>query len=272
VVLAFVYASFVAVLPLVIAGVSILSTFLLVLALTVGVEVNFIASFVIGLIGLGVAIDYSLLVITRWREERSRGASNRDAVRTAQARAGRAVAFSGITVTIGLLTLLVLPVPALRSFGYAGALIPLVSVAVTITLLPVLLDTLGPALDWPRHRLRHEGTPSRSWTGWARLAVRRRWVVAFLGLAALAALAAPVTHLQLGNPRTASLAQSGPAHDAQSTLAGGGITTGVLTPITVLTSAERADAVAAQARTISPGYGPPWLRAQRTTGGAVPPW
>ena len=72
------------------------------------------------------------------------------------ATSGRAVAFSGITVTIGLLTLLVLPIPALRSFGYAGGLIPLVSVAVTVTLLPVLLDLVGPALDWPRRRLHRQ--------------------------------------------------------------------------------------------------------------------
>jgi RND superfamily putative drug exporter len=251
VVLAFVYASFVAVLPLLIAAVSILGTFLLVLALTVGVEVNFIAEFIIGLIGLGVAIDYSLLVVTRWREERARGASNRDAVRTAMRRAGRAVAFSGLTVTIGLLTLVVLPVPALRSFGYAGALIPLVSVAVTMTLLPVLLDAVGPVLDWPRHRLHHEDKPSRAWTAWARLAVRRRWVMAVLGLAALAALAAPVLHLQLGSARTAALAQSGPAREALTTMTGGGVPSGVLTPMTVLVSADRADAVAATARGIA---------------------
>jgi RND superfamily putative drug exporter len=250
VVLAFVYASFVAVLPLLIAAVSILSTFLLVLALTMRVEVNFIAGFVIGLIGLGVAIDYSLLVVTRWREERARGATNRDAVRTAMAHAGRAVAFSGITVTIGLLTLLVLPIPALRSFGYAGGLIPLVSVAVTLTLLPVLLDTVGPVLDRPRHRLRHEGTPSRTWTAWARFAVRRRWIVAILGLAALGSLTVPVTHLQLGNPRTASLAQNGPAHDGLRTLTAGGVPSGVLTPMTVLVTADRAGAIAAQAQSI----------------------
>jgi putative drug exporter of the RND superfamily len=251
VVLAFIFASFVAVLPLIIAGVSIMSTFLLVLGLTTLVQVNFIAEFVIGLIGLGVAIDYSLLVVTRWREERARGADNRDAIRAAMATSGRAVAFSGITVTIGLLTLLVLPIPALRSFGYAGGLIPLVSVAVTLTLLPVLLDLVGPALDWPRRRLHREATPSRAWTAWARLAVRRRWVAALLGLVALALLAAPVAHLQLGEPRTAALAQSGNTREALTTLTDGGVPTGVVTPMTVLVSADQADAIAARTMTIS---------------------
>jgi RND superfamily putative drug exporter len=260
-VLAFIFASFVAVLPLVIAGVSIMSTFLLVLGLTAVVQVNFIAEFVIGLIGLGVAIDYSLLVVTRWREERARllhsrhglatRADNRDAIRTAMATSGRAVAFSGITVTIGLLTLLVLPIPALRSFGYAGGLIPLVSVAVTVTLLPVLLDLVGPALDWPRHRLHREATPSRAWTAWARLAVRRRWLAALLGLVALALLAAPVAHLQLGEPRTAALAQSGSTREALTTLTDGRVPTGVLTPMTVLVSADQAAKVAAQTKAIT---------------------
>jgi RND superfamily putative drug exporter len=110
VILAFVFGSFVAVLPVVMAGISILTAFLLLLVLTTVTNVNFIAEFIIGLIGLGVAIDYSLLVVTRWREERAGGAANRAAVERAMAHAGRAVAFSGVTVTIGLLALAVLPI------------------------------------------------------------------------------------------------------------------------------------------------------------------
>ena len=144
IVLVFVFASFVAILPLMMAAVSILSTFLLMLAMTGVIDVNFIASYVIGLIGLGVAIDYSLLVVTRWREERAHGADNRTRWQTAMAQAGRAVCSPASPSPSACSRLLVLPVPALRSFGYAGALIPLVSVAVSVTLLPVLLDTIGP--------------------------------------------------------------------------------------------------------------------------------
>jgi RND superfamily putative drug exporter len=232
VILAFVFASFVAVLPLVMAMVSILTTFLLVLGLTVVTDVNFIAQFIIGLIGLGVAIDYALLIVTRWREERAKGSDNRAAVTAAMAHAGRAVVFSGLTVTIGLLALVVLPVPAMRSFGYAGALIPLVSLAVAVTLLPALLDLVGPALDRPR--LRSDRDASRAWTGWARLVVRGRWVAAGLGLVSLLLLAAPVTHLQLGDPRTSALARSGPAYDALATLTAGGVPAGAVTPVEVL--------------------------------------
>jgi RND superfamily putative drug exporter len=240
-VLAFVFASFVAVLPLVMAGISILTTFLLLLGLTAITEVNFIAQFIIGLIGLGVAIDYALLVVTRWREERAHGADNRIAVERAMAHAGRAVVFSGLTVTVGLLVLAVLPIPALRSFGYAGALIPLVSVAVAVSLLPVLLATIGPRLDWPR--IRNESRPPRGWTAWARTVVRWRWAAAIAGIAVLLALALPVLSLQLGEARSAALSQPGPARTALDTLTTGGIPSGMLTPVVVLADQGSAAAV-----------------------------
>ena len=165
--LLFVFASFLALLPLLIAAVSILTTFMLVLGLTTFTDVSFIVQFLIALIGLGVAIDYSLLLVSRWREERAHGRSNEEAVVVAMQTAGHAVFASGVTVAISLLALLVVPVPFLRSMGLGGMLIPLVSVAVVLTLLPALLSSIGPRVDWPR--IRHEGTASRGWTAWARL-------------------------------------------------------------------------------------------------------
>ena len=157
-VLLFVFASFLALLPLLIAAVSILTTFMLVLALTTFTDVSIIVQFLIALIGLGVAIDYSLLLVSRWREERAHGRSNEEAVVVAMKTAGHAVFASGVTVAISLLALLVVPVPALRSMGLAGLLIPLVSVAAVLTLLPALLSSIGPASTTPasatkaRHR------------------------------------------------------------------------------------------------------------------------
>ena len=126
-VLAFVFASMLALLPLLIAASSILTTLLVVLGVTTFANVSFIVLFLVSLVGLGVAIDYSLLIVTRWREERERGRDNHDAVVAAMATAGRAVVLSGLTVAIGLLSLIVLPVPGLRSVGYGGMLIPLMS-------------------------------------------------------------------------------------------------------------------------------------------------
>ena len=135
-VLAFVFASFLALLPMVVAAASILLTFVFLLPLTYLTNVSFIVQFLVSLIGLGVAIDYSLLLVTRWREERDHGRDNHDAVVVAMETAGRAVVFSGVTVAIGLIALVVLPVPFMRSIGIGGALIPLASVLTTLTLDP----------------------------------------------------------------------------------------------------------------------------------------
>jgi RND superfamily putative drug exporter len=152
VVLLFVFASFLAFMPLLIAAVSILTTFLLVLGLTTFSDVSFVVQFLIALIGLGVAIDYSLLVVSRWREERAHGRSNEDAVIIAMKTAGNAVVASGVTVAISLVALVVVPVPFLRSMGIGGMLIPLVSVSVVLTLLPALLSSFGPRVDYPHIR------------------------------------------------------------------------------------------------------------------------
>jgi putative drug exporter of the RND superfamily len=155
-----------------------------------------------------VAIDYSLLVVSRWREERAAGRDNAAAVVEAMNHAGRAVVFSGLTVAIGLLSMIVLPVPMLRSVGYGGVLVPLVSVAVT--LLPVILATAGPRLDWPR--LRTERRASRVFSAWARGVYRHRWAAALAGLGILAALMLPALSLHFGEPGSSAQATRGPAH------------------------------------------------------------
>ena len=164
-VLTFVFASFLAIIPIFMAIVSIMTTFLLLLGLTELTSVSPIVQFLIALLGLGVAIDYSLIVVSRWREERSHGRTGDEAVQKAMETAGRAVVFSGITVAIGLLALIALPLPFLRSMGYGGMLIPLVSTLVAITLLPVVLAKTGARLDWPHRRT--DDKASRAWTRWA---------------------------------------------------------------------------------------------------------
>jgi len=251
VILALVFASFLALLPLVIGGISVLATFVVVGGLTEVTGVSQIVEFLIALIGLGVAIDYSLLVVSRWREERAAGRDNTAAVTEAMNHAGRAVVFSGLTVAIGLLSMIVLPVPMLRSVGYGGVLVPLVSVAVSITLLPVILATIGPRLDWPR--LRTERRASRVFSAWARGVYRHRWLAALAGLGILAALMLPALSLHLGEPGSSAQATSGPAHNALVTLTDGGVPSGVLTPAEVLTSAAPG-AVAAQAARVPGVY------------------
>jgi putative drug exporter of the RND superfamily len=250
-ILAFVFASFLALLPLLIGGVSVLATFLLVGGLTEITGISQIVEFLIALIGLGVAIDYSLLVVSRWREERAAGRDNADAVTEAMSHAGRAVVFSGLTVAIGLVSMIVLPVPMLRSVGYGGVLVPLVSVAVAITLLPVILATVGPRLDWPR--LRTERSASRVFAAWARGVYRHRWLAALAGVGILTALMLPALSLHLGEPGSTAEATAGPAHNALATLTDGGIPSGVLTPAEVLTSSAPG-AVAAEAARVPGVY------------------
>ena len=153
-----------------------MTTFLLLLGLTEpATSVSPIVQFLIALIRLGVAIDYSLIVVSRWREERAHGRSGDEAIQAMET-GGRAVVFSGITVAIGLLALIALPLLFLRSMGYGGMLIPLVSVLVAITLLPVVMAKLGPRPDWPHKRT--DDKASRAWTRWAETVSRRRWVAA----------------------------------------------------------------------------------------------
>ena len=244
IVLAFVFASLLAFLPLVIAAVSILATFLMLLPITYATHVSFIVEFLIALIGLGVAIDYSLLLVTRWREERDHGRTNSDAVVVAMSTAGRAIVFSGVTVAIGLLALVVLPVPFMRSLGYGGALIPLASVLTTLTLTPAILAGIGPRVDWPK--LRHENRASQFWTRWASAVVARRWLAAGVALASLAALIGVFFGIKIGLASSQSLAKSGAAYEAVRTLEKGGVTTGTLTPMEILTATSGAPAVAAR--------------------------
>jgi RND superfamily putative drug exporter len=238
-VLIFVFASFLALVPMIIAAVSILTCFLLVLGLTTFSDVSFVVQFLIALIGLGVAIDYSLLLVSRWREEREHGHSNEEAVVIAMKTAGHAVFASGVTVAISLIALIVVPVPFLRSMGFGGMFIPLVSVAVVLTLLPAMLSKIGPKVDWPR--IRHEGRASRGWTAWARGIVAHRWLATAAAVAMLAVLIAPVFSLKIGQAGVDSLAKNGPAYDALHNLDDAGVGNGVLTPIEVLVSPDQAD-------------------------------
>src|SRR5262245_9692948 len=231
-VLVFVFASFLALVPLLIAFVSIMTCFVPLLLLAESTDVSPAVQFLIALIGLGVAIDYSLLIVTRWREERSRGASGEAAVQKAMETAGNAVVFSGITVAIGLLALVALPLPFLRSMGYGGMLIPLVSVAVATTLLPVVLATLGTRLDWPHRRT--DARASRLWTRWAEGVARRRWLAAGAGLAVLTALIIAVTGIRLGIHDADTLATSGDAKQGLVALEDAGIGEGALLPDEIL--------------------------------------
>ncbi len=242
IVLIFVFASFLALLPLIVAGGSILLTYLFLYPISEATNVSFIVNFLVALIGLGVAIDYSLLLVTRWREERDHGRDNHEAVVVAMETAGKAVVFSGVTVAIGLLALVVLPVPFMRSIGYGGALIPLASVLTTLTLTPAILGSIGPKVDWPK--VRQENQASKAWTSWTKRVVKNRLVAATVGVAVMGAFILAFTTIKIGQANSSSLAGNGPAYEALQILEKSGQPSGILTPLQVLSTVEGAPSVA----------------------------
>jgi len=252
-VLAFVFASFLAIVPIVMAVVSIMTTFLLVWALTTVTDISPIVQFLVALIGLGVAIDYSLLVVVRWREERAHGRTSDEAIARAMDTAGRAVVFSGTTVAIGLLALVALPLPFLRSVGYGGMLIPLVSTLAAITLLPVVLAKLGTRLDWPHRRT--DDRASRAWTRWAEGVVRHRRLAALGATVVVVALVVAAANLQLGTSNADTIAKRGDAKAGLGALERSGIGAGALYPHEVLVSSKDPGRVAAALRGVDGVHG-----------------
>lgn len=268
VVLGLVFGSMLALVPLAVAVLSILFTFLAIGLVTEVASVSALVEYLIALIGLGIAIDYSLLVVTRWREERGRGLPNHEAVVAAVARAGRTVAFSGLTVGVGLLALVVLPIPFLRSLGYAGILIPLSSIVVALTFLPALLATIGPRLEWPHRRKAPSPGSSPVWAAWARLVVRHRVAAALMALVVLGTLAGVATGIRAGLPVPGSLSNSGAAAVGLATLEHDGFPVGALNPFEVLVPRGESPAPIARQLGELPGaytsvnpIGPAWRRS-----------
>jgi RND superfamily putative drug exporter len=264
-----IFGSLLALIPLLVALVSILATFLAIGAITTATPVSQLVEFLVSLIGLGIAIDYSLLIVTRWREEATRRPNN-EAVIVAVATAGRAVALSGVTVAVGLFCLILLPIPFLRSLGYGGLLIPAVTVVAALTLLPALLSAWGPRLDRRRSGIRPLGRrpqSSRGWSAWTRTVIRHRVWALGVGLLVIGLLLALASQLRVGEVNPTSLARNGPAETGLHALQDGGFPLGALQPIEVLVPdqtdpailASRLGAVAGVDAALAP-TGPDWRR------------
>ncbi len=230
-VLLFVFGTLTAVaLPLVIAATSILTTFSLVWMLTYATDVSIIVQFLVALVGLGVAIDYALLMIFRFREEIHHGKDVETALVETMTHAGRSVVVSGSTVAIGLLSMVILPLPFIRSIGIGGMLIPAVSVLAAITLLPVMLLKLGHRIDSlrviPRRIVSADPGEAGFWHRWAATVVRRPLVVAVAGFAIVALLLVPASDLNPSDAEAKNLPGKGDAFLGRDALGTAGITAG----------------------------------------------
>jgi RND superfamily putative drug exporter len=170
------------------------------LALAHAIDVSTYAVNVVTLVGLGIAIDYSLFIVTRFREELASGHTVEDALGTTMATAGRAIMFSGLTVAIGLSGLLFYTGTALVSMGVAGAIVVAVSVLYAVTLLPAMLAVLGARINSIRVPILQ---PKPFGEGlWHRLAtwvMRRPWTVLIPTIAILLIAGSPFLDLQLAN-------------------------------------------------------------------------
>jgi len=269
VILFFVFGTLPAVLiPIAVAIAAILNTFTLVWLLTYVTDVSIIVQFLIALVGLGVAIDYALLMIFRFRDELREGNDVESALVETMTHAGRSVIVSGSTVAVGLLSMIVLPLPFIRSIGIGGMLIPAVSVLAAITLLPALLAVLGTRINSLRllpRRFVDSGHPEDGlWGRWAGLVMRRPWPVAIAGLAVVGVLVFFGVQLNPSEAQAKDLPGTGDAVAGRLALDHAGISPGVLKPFDVLVEHGADPApIAAKLRTvrgIDGAVAPPGLR------------
>ncbi|SCG69367.1 putative drug exporter of the RND superfamily [Micromonospora echinaurantiaca] len=189
--------------PLLIGGLAILGGFVAVRLVNLVTEVSIFAINIITLIGLGMAVDYALFVVSRFREELAAGRDTPTAIRRTMATAGRTVLVSGLTIALAMASLLIFPQSFLRSMGLGGMAAVLVAMLAALTVLPALLAVLGPRIDAGRVPLpwRRGGRPAADGGAWARIArsVMRRPVRYLVGVVLLlAVLAVPSLRMEFG--------------------------------------------------------------------------
>ena len=274
IILLFVFGTLPAILmPLVVAVAAILNTFTLVWALTYITNVSVIVQFLIALVGLGVAIDYSLLMIFRFRDELREGNDVESALVETMTHAGHSVIVSGTTVAVGLLAMIALPLPLLRGMGIGGMLIPVVSVVASLTLLPALLSVLGTRINrvrvMPRRFTDRGHAEDGAWGRWARFVLRRPAAVAAIGLVIVAVFAGLGTRLNANEAQLKYFPGTGTAIAARDQLAAAEISPGVMKPLNVLVeNGGKAQLIAAKLRAVPGVVGatapPGWQRGSNS--------
>src|ERR671919_977434 len=201
-ILVFVFGTLAFLLPFLFAAAAIPATLGIIWIFANFMELTTYLQNLVMLIGFGIAIDYSLLVVYRYREELRSGRSKEDAIVKTMQTAGRAVVFSGTAVGIGLALMLFMPLPFMRGFGIGGLVIPLVSVLCALTLLPVLMWLLAARLDrvrlLPRRIIDRREAETNFWVRLSRAIMHRPALFAAGTAALLVALAFPVLSLELG--------------------------------------------------------------------------
>lgn len=208
--------------PLCIGGLGILASLAAMRILTSFTEVSVFATNIATLVSLGMAVDYSLFVLTRFREELRRGSTTPDAVRATMSTAGRTVAFSGLLLVCGFVGMLIFPQAMIRSLGFGGMAAVAAAAFVSLTALPAALALLGPRIDslsWRTGAVeRGDERAERFWGAVATSVMKRPVIVAGTILALLALLSAPVFGVALGDLDHRGLPSDSPARIATDAL------------------------------------------------------
>jgi RND superfamily putative drug exporter len=195
---------------------------------------------IVSMVGLGVGIDYSLLIVTRFREEMNRGRGPREAAERTIDTAGRAVITSGLTVLLGFAALLITPITETRSVGIGGLLVVTAAVLLAVTLLPGVLSLIGRAIDRPRwlaKKLAWYHAPT-GWERWARWLGHHPWRALVLGGVLVAAITWPLAHIKIGLPREGWFPSSTESADGVAALDAIGAR-GALQPVRVVVQAPQ---------------------------------
>jgi RND superfamily putative drug exporter len=188
-----------AALPAAVGGAAVLTALTAMVLLSRFMDLSVFALNLVTMLGLGLGIDYSLFIVSRFRDELRAHSSPEQAIARTSATAGRAVLFSGLTVFVGLLGLTSFESMALRSMGLCGSLVVLLSVAAALTLLPALLGVLGERVNSFRIR-RPDTHPGGFWAALAQRVMRRPGLVFLAVLALLVGLGTPFLRVELGAP------------------------------------------------------------------------
>jgi RND superfamily putative drug exporter len=210
--------------PLVVGGAAVIVSLAIVFLLASVTPMSVFVLNLATLLGLGLGVDYSLLMTSRFREELARRTTDgrpptpevvEAAIRVTVATAGRAVFFSGLTVLLGLLGLILFEFMVLRSVGIAGALVVGIAVVSALTLLPAILAILGPRLDSLRvRRVRATAATDGAWARLARWVMDRPVLVLVPTLGLLLALGAPFLHVRFNAPDASILPSTVPSREA----------------------------------------------------------
>ena len=176
------------------------------------------------MVGIGVGIDYALLIVTRYRSSLADGRDPRDATLTSIATAGRAVVFAGLTVVVAMLGILLVGQPALVGFAFTASLFVLVTMTASLTLLPALLGFAGrniERLHVPFVAKDQQAYDTTRWYRWSRFIQNRPWIAGIGALGVLLALAAPFLDIRFGFPDAQNDPKSSTTHQAYDLITDG---------------------------------------------------